>query len=124
VKLEGAKAVELRYQCDRQGALALMRNPTNHPRAKHIDVCLHFIRELIMRGEIQVSYCPTEDILADMFKRWQNAGMRRIAAGLVWWTCESSSIRFRGSVVNESKTVLEVVALEHFRRVWTSLDED
>jgi hypothetical protein len=38
---QGAKTVEMK--CDNQGALALLRNPTSHQRAKHIDVCHHFV---------------------------------------------------------------------------------
>jgi hypothetical protein len=64
---EETQAVELR--CDNQGAIALMRNPTNHQRAKHIDVCHHFVRERVARGEIKVEYCPSKDMLADMFTK-------------------------------------------------------
>ena len=55
--------------CDNQGALALMRNPTCHQRAKHIDVGHHFIRERVARGEISVEYCPTSDMVADVLTK-------------------------------------------------------
>ncbi len=63
---------ELRYvkekkvmviQCDNQGAISLMKNPTNHARTKHIDVQHHFVRERVENGEVTFEYCSTEDIL-------------------------------------------------------------
>ncbi len=45
---------ELRYmkekkamviQCDNQGAISLMKNPTQHAQTKHIDVQHHFVRK-------------------------------------------------------------------------------
>jgi len=68
--LRGAKGAEgVVLHCDNQGALALQRNPTSHQRAKHIDVAHHFVRERVARGEIKVQYCPTQDMLADLFTK-------------------------------------------------------
>jgi hypothetical protein len=39
---------------DNQGALALIQNPTNHQRVKHIDVCHHFVGERVARVEMRV----------------------------------------------------------------------
>jgi hypothetical protein len=63
--LSQVSGVQLMILVDNQSALALMRNPCNHARAKHIDVGHHFIRERIMRGEVAVQYCPTDQMLAD-----------------------------------------------------------
>jgi Reverse transcriptase (RNA-dependent DNA polymerase) len=65
--VEGAACITI--NCDNQGALALQRNPTSHQRAKHIDVSHHFVRERVARGEIEMQYCPTEDMLADLFTK-------------------------------------------------------
>ena len=54
---------------DNQGAIALSRNPKHHPRAKHIDVKYHYIRETIERGSIALSYCPTADMVADVMMK-------------------------------------------------------
>jgi transposase InsO family protein len=55
--------------CDNQGAISLAKNPTHHAKTKHVDVQLHFIRDHIEKGTINVEYCPTEDMLADIMTK-------------------------------------------------------
>ena len=54
---------------DNQGAIALAKNPIAHSRSKHIDIRFHFIREAQENGLIQIKYCPTEDMLADLLTK-------------------------------------------------------
>ena len=49
--------------------IALAKNPTHHSRTKHIDVQHHFIREKLESDEINLEYCPTEDMLADVLTK-------------------------------------------------------
>ena len=50
---------------DNQGAIALVKNPEFHARTKHIDVSLHYIREIAKDGKAEVQYVPTKDMAAD-----------------------------------------------------------
>jgi len=50
---------------DNQGAIALAKNPGNHPRTKHIQLRYHFIRFAITDGQILLDYVPTGDMAAD-----------------------------------------------------------
>ena len=50
---------------DNQGCIALGRNPKDHPRTKHIDVKFHYVRDVIERKKMDVTYCPTGDMVAD-----------------------------------------------------------
>ena len=53
---------------DNQSAIA--KNSKFHGRAKHIDICHHFIREKVINdGDIQLLYCPTGDMVADMLTK-------------------------------------------------------
>ena len=54
---------------DNQGAIALAKNPIGHSRTKHIDIRFHFIREAQENGLIQVRYCPTDEMLADLLTK-------------------------------------------------------
>ena len=54
---------------DNQGAIALAKNPQYHARTKHIDIQLHFIRQCVNNGQIDLEYCPTEDMIADIMTK-------------------------------------------------------
>jgi len=51
--------------CDNQSCIALAKDPGNHDRSKHIDIRIHFIRDLVDNGKVIFIFCPTEDMLAD-----------------------------------------------------------
>ena len=38
-------------------------------RTKHIDVAHHFVRDLQLNGTIELQYCPTEEMAADIFTK-------------------------------------------------------
>ena len=50
---------------DNQSAIALTKDNQFHARTKHIDVRYHFIRWVCQKGDIQLIYCPTADMVAD-----------------------------------------------------------
>jgi transposase InsO family protein len=55
--------------CDNQAALKLATDDNYHARTKHIDIRYHFIRHIVATGALKLSYCPTEDMLADIFTK-------------------------------------------------------
>jgi hypothetical protein len=55
--------------CDNQGAIALSKDPTFHARTKHIDVRFHFICQIVDLGHTSLEYCPTDDMVADIFTK-------------------------------------------------------
>jgi hypothetical protein len=54
---------------DSQSALALTGEASNYPRAKHIDIRYHFIREAIQKDTITVDYIPKLSQIADIFTK-------------------------------------------------------
>ena len=50
---------------DNEGAIALVKNPEFHARTKHIDVSVHYVRELAEDGKVNIQHTPTESMLAD-----------------------------------------------------------
>jgi hypothetical protein len=54
---------------DNQGTIELAKNAKYHNRTKHIDICHHFIRERVQSKEINVVYCRTDDMKADILTK-------------------------------------------------------
>jgi hypothetical protein len=52
--------------CDNQAALGLATDDNYHARIKHIDIRYHFICQVVTSGAIAITYCPTDDMTADM----------------------------------------------------------
>lgn len=52
-------------KADNQGSIALANNPVYHARSKHIDIQHHYVRNEVLEGRIELSYIPTEDMIAD-----------------------------------------------------------
>ncbi|XP_075077415.1 uncharacterized protein LOC142164131 [Nicotiana tabacum] len=48
-------------------AICLSKNHVHHSRAKHIDIKHHFIRDHVIKGDIELSFVSTIDQLADIF---------------------------------------------------------
>ncbi|MCP3662963.1 MAG: Ty1/Copia family ribonuclease HI [Gammaproteobacteria bacterium] len=75
---------------DNQGAIAIAQNPVAHSRTKHIDIRYHFIREGIESGLMDLEFCPSVFMKADIpIKPLLRArfGVLTMALGL---TCRSN----------------------------------
>ncbi|GJT88408.1 putative ribonuclease H-like domain-containing protein [Tanacetum coccineum] len=55
--------------CDKKSAIALCCNNIQHSRAKHIDVCYHFIKEQVENGIVELYFVRMEYQLADIFTK-------------------------------------------------------
>jgi transposase InsO family protein len=54
---------------DNQGAMSLVKNPVNHSRTKHIDICHHVIRDLFENKTLNFLYCPSSEMVADVLTK-------------------------------------------------------
>lgn len=52
-----------------QGGMKLATNPVFHNRSKHIDIKYHHIRDVVKNEEIELIYCSTDDMIADIFTK-------------------------------------------------------
>ncbi|GJX46681.1 hypothetical protein Tco_0271871 [Tanacetum coccineum] len=55
--------------CDNTSAIAISNNLVLHTRTKHIDIRYHFIRDHILKGDIELHFIPTQYQLADIFTK-------------------------------------------------------
>ncbi len=56
-------------RCDNQSTIKLENNPIYHARTKHIETQHHFVREKLPSKEIDLSYCNTNENVADIFTK-------------------------------------------------------
>ena len=58
--------INLIYQ-DNTNTMKLQNNGklSSGKRTRHFDIKLFYITDLILRNEVEVSYCPTDEMLAD-----------------------------------------------------------
>ena len=54
---------------DNQDTLDLIKNPEHHSRSKHMDIQLHYLREVINDGYATTAYVPTREMVADIFTK-------------------------------------------------------
>ncbi|KAD5507533.1 hypothetical protein E3N88_15236 [Mikania micrantha] len=55
----------VRLLCDNISAIKLARNPVFHARTKHIEIHYHFIREKVLKDEINLEVVASEEQVAD-----------------------------------------------------------
>ena len=68
---------------DSQSAIVLTKDGSYHARTKHIDIRYHFIRFVVQNGTINLIYCPTEDMTADILtKALPNSKAKHFATSL------------------------------------------
>ncbi|GJY01586.1 putative reverse transcriptase domain-containing protein [Tanacetum coccineum] len=60
---------KIHLYCDNKSAIALCCNNVQHSRAKHIDVCYHFIKEQVENEIVELYFVQTEYQLADIFTK-------------------------------------------------------
>lgn len=68
---------------DNQSAICISKNPQFHGRTKHVDIKFHFVRDLVESKVIEVTYCPTNEMIADSFTK-----------GI----CREKFVKFRNSI--------------------------
>ena len=54
---------------DNQGAIELSKNPSHHSRTKHIDIKFHHVRDAVISKKIDLRYCPTQHMIADILTK-------------------------------------------------------
>lgn len=69
---------------DNQGTIALARNPVKRKRCKHIDIKYHFIRSTVNEGKVILTYCSTDEMVADVMTKPVNKFKLKKFAGLLF----------------------------------------
>ena len=54
---------------DNQSTIKTSKNEIHSDRSKHIDVRYHYVREQVQKKAVEIQYCPTEDMIADIMTK-------------------------------------------------------
>ena len=55
--------------CDNGSAIKIAKNPVQHSKTKHIEIRHHFLRDHVMKEDIDIIHINTEEQLADIFTK-------------------------------------------------------
>ncbi|KAH9658981.1 hypothetical protein KPL70_023688 [Citrus sinensis] len=100
----------VRVSCDSSSAIQLSKNPKFHERTKHIDVRMHFIRDEISKGVVNVVKVPTEVNPADMLtKPLPSVRFRNLLKAVLWGLQLAKSADVTSLIIESD--CLEVVQL-------------
>ena len=61
------KQVPLYY--DNERAIKIANNPVQHSKTKHIEIRHHFLRDHVVKEDIDIIHVKTEEQLADIFTK-------------------------------------------------------
>jgi hypothetical protein len=54
---------------DNQAALAMLKSKLSGSKSRHVKVDFHYIKELVQQKQVRFEYCPTNDMVADIFTK-------------------------------------------------------
>jgi hypothetical protein len=55
--------------CNNQAAIVLSGDAMYHTQTKHVDIQCHFIRQTVEARCTKIEYCPTAEMVADIFTK-------------------------------------------------------
>ncbi|KAL1545763.1 secreted RxLR effector protein 161-like protein [Salvia divinorum] len=65
----GIQQESVEISCDNNSAIYLTKHQTFHERSKHIDICMHFIRDEVAKGRVRIKKVSTEYNAANMLTK-------------------------------------------------------
>ena len=54
---------------DNQSTICIAQNPQYHSKTKHIDIKYHYVRKKVLDSTIELRYCPTSEMTADILTK-------------------------------------------------------
>ena len=74
--------------CDNTSAINLFKNPVQHSKSKHIEICYHFIRDLVEDKVVCLEFIHTDNQKADIFTKpldspWFESLRKTIGVGTI-----------------------------------------
>ncbi|GJX07048.1 copia protein [Tanacetum coccineum] len=65
----GVRLDDIPIMCDNKRAIDLSKNLIQHSQTKHIEICHHFLRDNVQKGNISIEKVTSEDNMADILTK-------------------------------------------------------
>ncbi|GJT83805.1 hypothetical protein Tco_1058147 [Tanacetum coccineum] len=65
----GISLDDIPIMCDNNRVIDLSKNPAQHSRTKHIEICHHFLHDNVQKGNISIEKVSLEDNIADILTK-------------------------------------------------------
>ena len=65
----GIHLKQVSLYCDNESAIKIANNPVQHSKTKHIEIRHHFLRDHVVKEDIDIIHVNTEEQLADIFTK-------------------------------------------------------
>ena len=65
----GINLTQVPLFCDNESAIKIANNPVQHSKTKHIEIRHHFLRDHVMKKDIDIIHVNIEEQLADIFTK-------------------------------------------------------
>ena len=65
----GYRMLWIPIYCHSESAIAISHNPIQHSKTKHIELRYHFIKDHILKGNIELIFVHTHEEIADVFTK-------------------------------------------------------
>jgi hypothetical protein len=65
----GYKNVKVILEQDNNGSIVHLKDPMAKGRTRHLDIKMKWCTQYISQESIEVRYCPTADMIADVFMK-------------------------------------------------------
>ncbi|GKC19371.1 ribonuclease H-like domain-containing protein [Tanacetum coccineum] len=69
-ELHSSLSIATFVYCDNVSVVYMSANPVQHQRTKHIEIDIHFVRDMVTAGQVRVLYVPSRYQYADIFTKW------------------------------------------------------
>ena len=65
----GVNLTQVPLFCDHESTIKIANNPVQHSKTKHIEIRHHFLRDHVMKEDIDIIHVSTEEQLANIFTK-------------------------------------------------------
>jgi hypothetical protein len=69
LEIPGIHVDSVPFYVDNESAIAVSKNPEHHNRMKHIENRMHFLRDYVQKGNIDIRWVPSKENLADFLTK-------------------------------------------------------